>query len=746
MRRWMMLAGLCAAPAIAQQAPPVSEPGLDDIVVTAQHREERSQSVPIAMDALPTVRLEREGIANLDRIGAAVPNLYLARNFGTSSGALVFMRGVGEGDSIFTNDPPVGIYVDGVIFPRATGSLFDFLDIERVEVLRGPQGTLYGRNTSGGAIKLVTKRPTFDGVTGTADVMVGSYDRFDARAAVNVPLSGNLAMRLAAISRYQGGWGHNRTDGSTVNGQDLQGGRVSLLWEPAAGLSLHAIADLAHDRSGPRFPQRFQADPAAPGGYSNEFVAPAGDIDTFDSADTMPLNKTDSGGVSLRATYRSGDVSLTSITGYRALRSRIGFDQTANPPGIGANVILLQDQNQHSFSQELQLAGTAIAGRAEWLIGAYYFNEHNDQLTAVSFAVPAGTDARFRTDDFFVAPSRATGTTGNWSPYEPKLDTDSYSAFGSATLAIGGRGHLTAGLRYTDERKRYDVRFLAAPGATLVLEDGRPARRRIADRWTDVSPRLAFDYQLSSGRSEVLAYASVAKGFRSGSFDGRARNIGFVLDRQQAIAPETVWTYELGAKSDWLDRRLRINAGYFISDYTDIAFSASRATAGPPEIFRQNVGDARLQGLEIEWLARPLPWLELGGWIATLADRFTRLAASPGCTAFVADERNLDLRFTPSVRYQVRGSVTQSLGGVQLRIGGDISGASPYSIALCNEPQHRVTNAQTINAQAGLDWGDWGLTVAATNVADRRYNSGSVGAIGYPVAPREVTFQIRRRF
>ena len=524
---------------------------------------------------------------------------------------------------------------------------------------------------------------------------------------------------------------------------------MSLLWEPATQLSVYATADFTRDRSSPRFPQRFLPDPAAPGRYTNDFVAPGGDIDAFTSADTDPLNRTDTGGASLRADYRLGGVTLSSITGYRALRSQIGFDQTANAPGVGANITLLQDQHQHSFSQELQLAGTAFGERVEWLAGAYYFNEHNDQLTAVSAATPAGTpEARFRNENFFNAPSRGAGTSGNWSPYEPRLDTDSGSAFASATAALGGRAHVTAGLRYTNERKRYDVRFLTAPDQVLVLPDGRTARRRISERWDDVSPRLALDYRLGgTGRlAEAMFYASVSKGFRSGSFDGRARNIDFVLQRQAAIAPETVWNYEGGVKSEWFGRRLRLNVNYFVNDYTNIAFSASRATAGAPEIFRQNVGDARIQGLEAEWTAQPLPGFEVGGWIATLADRFTRLASSPGCTAFVANERDLDLRFTPALRYQVRASITQPVGNARLRLGGDYSDASAYNAALCNEPQHRVTGASAINMQAGVEWRDWNVILAATNLADRRYSTGSVGTIGYPVVPREVILQLRRRF
>ncbi|MFD1786964.1 TonB-dependent receptor [Sphingomonas floccifaciens] len=733
--RGMMIAGVAVAMPLAAHAQDAA--AIDDVVVTAQRREERAQTVAVAITAISGERLMEEGVANLDRIGPDVPNLYLARNFGTSSGALVFLRGVGEGDSIFTNDPPVGIYIDDVILPRSTGALVDLIDIERIEVLRGPQGTLYGRNTSGGAIKLVTQRPTFDRIGGAADVSVGSYRRVDARGTLNLPLASTLALRVSGLSRNQRGWGRNLTDGAYVNGQDVQAGRGALLWAPDAQLSVFATGDLTLDRSGPRFPQRFVADPDRAGRYLNRFVAPTGSIDRFESADTDPLGTTDTGGASLRIDYRTGGATLSSITGWRMLRSRIGFDQTANPPGVGANVILLQDQRQRSVSQEFQATGAAFGGAVEWLAGLYAFHEHNDQLTAVSFASPAGSGARFRTGDFFNAPSRVATVGGNWSPYEPSLDTTSWSTFGSTTLSLGDRTRVTAGLRYTDERKRYDVRFLTAPDSVLVLPDGRVAQRRIRGRWTDVSPRAAIEYRATD---DVLLYASAAKGFRSGSFDGRARNIGFVLDRQGAIAPETVWSYEAGIKSDWFSRRLRVNADVFVNRYTDIAFSAARANSTPPEIFRQNVGDARIQGVEVEWTARPVAGVELGGWLATLDDRFTRLASSPGCT--IVPEDQLDLRFTPSLRYQLRGSYTR--GGI--RIGADYSAASPYNIALCNEPQQGVTNNAAINAQIGWERGDWGVLLSATNLADRRYNSGSVGTIGYPVAPREVTVRLRRTF
>ena len=744
---WQRLFQPAAVMAATLAAPALAEPAESDILVTAQRHAQSAQDVPISMTALGSARLADQAILNLDRLGANVPNLHLSRNFGTSSGALVFMRGVGEGDSIFTNDPPVGIYVDDVIFPRATGSLFDLIDIERIEVLRGPQGTLYGRNTSGGAIKLVTKRPEFSAVSGIADLALGSYGRIDARASLNLPLAPDLAVRVSAISRNQRGWGTNLTNGERVNTQDVKGGRIALLWEPDSRLSLFATADITIDRSGPRFPQSFVADPATPGRYANRFTRRDGSIDNFRSADTDPLNRTDSGGAMLRLDYRLGDMTLSSISGYRALTSRIGFDQTANPPGVGNNVILLQDQTQHSFSQELQLPGSLFDGRANLVSGLYYFSERNDQLTAVSFATPTGTtDARFHNEDFFNAPSRGSGTSGNWSPYRPRLATDSLSGYASVTVQAGPRTTLTSGLRYTSERKRYDVSFLSAPDTVLVLADAALAERSISQRWQDLSPRFAADYSLQGMGWSAMGYASVSKGFRSGSFDGRARNIDFVLNRQQAIAPETLWSYEAGLKSDWLDKRLQLNINYFINDYKNIAFSASRTGEGPPEIFRQNVGDARIQGLEAELNAEPLPGLHIGGWIATLADRFTRLKSSPGCTAYVADEKDLDLRFTPGFSYQGRASYEQRVGPGKLRIGGDYSAASSYSIALCNEPQHFVPNSGVANAQIRYEIESWAFTLSATNLFDHRYNSGSVGSIGYPTEPRQILLQGQVRF
>ena len=309
----------------------------------------------------------------------------------------------------------------------------------------------------------------------------------------------------------------------------------------------------------------------------------------------------------------------------------------------------------------------------------------------------------------------------------------------SATYILSEETRVTAALRYTDETKRYSVRFLSAPDTVLLLADGRPAARTIRTRFTDLSPRLVLDRRIGG----ALLYASVAKGFRSGSFDGRARNIEFALTRQDVIAPETVWSWEAGAKADLLRGRLRVNVAYFLNNYTDIAFSAARANSTPPEIFRQNVGDARLHGLEVEWTATPLAGVDLGGWISTLSDRFTRLRSVIGCTGVV--ERDLDLRFTPAFRYQVRAGLTPPVGAARVRVGGDYGDASSYNIALCNEPQHRVSDAGALKLQLGVEVGDWGATLSATNLTDNRYNSGSVSTVGYPVAPREIVLRVRRR-
>jgi iron complex outermembrane receptor protein len=749
MKTMIFGAVLALAPgaALAQQRP-AEDDGIAPIVVTAERRPGAAQEVPAALTVIGGEALEQDAAHNLDRIGARIPNLTLTRNFGTSSGALLFLRGVGEGDSIFTNDPPVGIYVDDVLFPRSTGAMFDLIDIERIEVLRGPQGALYGRNTSGGAVKIVTRDPSVHAAEAEVDMTLGSYGRFDLRGTANLPLGDATALRVSLLSRTQRGWGRNLTDGARVNGQDVQGGRAKLLWQPAADLRVLATMDYTDEDSTPRFPQAFLADPVRPGRFLNRFTAPGGDVDNFTSADTDSLNVTRSGGASLRIEYDTGGVQLRSISAYRALQSRIGFDQTARAPGQ-SNIILLQDQHQRNWSQELQASGSTLGGALHYVAGAYWFGEHNDQLTAVSNAVPAGTNAaRFATHDFFAAPVRGAAPNGNWSPYLPVLDTRSAALFASATLTPLAHLSLSAGLRWTREHKRYSVRFLSAPDTTYVLPDGTVAARTIARSWGDLSPDFSMDYTLAGTTWQAMLYARVAKGFRSGSFDGRARNVDFVLNRQSAIAPERVWSREAGVKSDWLGRRLQLNATYFVNDYSNIAFSAARANSNPPEIFRQNVGDARIQGLELEAVARPGWGVELGGVIGTLNDRITRLASSPGCTAFVPDERKLDLRFTPDLRWSARASVTRSLLGGQIRLGGEMRGASPYSIALCNEPQHRVDNEQALDAVLGWDdaGGDWGVTLSATNLTDRRYNSGSVGTIGYPVAPRQIDLTVRRRF
>ena len=242
--------------AVAQQAPDAESKvvqALEEVTVTAQRREEAQQSVPLAITALSADMLERQQIRSIAQLDQVVPNIVMNPNTGTSSASKIFLRGVGEDESFFTADTPVGIYVDDVYIARQTGAMFDLFDIERLEVLRGPQGTLYGRNTSAGAVKLVSRKPTLGEYQGQAELTIGSFDRVDVRATGNMPLGDTVALQGALLMRTRDGYTRNAFDGKDVNDQDVKGLRLSLLAEPTDRFRALLSADYIRERSTPGY-------------------------------------------------------------------------------------------------------------------------------------------------------------------------------------------------------------------------------------------------------------------------------------------------------------------------------------------------------------------------------------------------------------------------------------------------------------------------------------------------------------
>ncbi len=746
--------------------------GLEEVTVTAQRREEAEQSVPLAITALSADMLERQQIRSIAQLDQVVPNIVMNQNTGTSSASKIFLRGVGEDESFFTADTPVGIYVDDVYIARQTGAMFDLFDIERLEVLRGPQGTLYGRNTSAGAVKLVSKKPVLGEYRGMAELTVGNYERFDLRATGNVPLGDKAALQGAVLMRTHDGYTRNAFNGEAVNDQDVKGARLSLLAEPTDAFRALFSADYIRERSTPGYAVPLtlnaQRDPL------HDPVPETGSFFTTDSDIVDPKNDLDQWGVSATLEFDASDnLTFKSISAYRTLENLFYIDADggvlAPPPSIKGRFHLFQDQEQYQVSEELQALGNLMDGRLKYVAGLYFFRENNQQDTVSVVGLPT----------LMTLPIALAGRFDLTNIAREEMTTDAYAAFVSGTYDITDRLSLTAGLRYTRESKDFTNHVILPNGSVQVVcingTGAAPVQASAAactpaqlalgyftftnqsafdKTWDDTTPRVVVDYQLTD---TALVYLSAAKGFKGGTTSGRdtasLRNLLRIVGD-----PETNWSYEAGLKADWLDRRLRTNVAVFHNEYDGLQFGVTTPDGG---FGRINAGNATIEGLELEVTAVPVEGLELNAALGLLDSEYTKwTAALSTCAAqgltTVDQYLKLPLKQAPDWSYRVGANYSHDLGqrGV-VSLGADYSAKDDHYNNLCASPGIRVQDYEFLNAQ--LRWentaGNVLVTLAGNNLTDTEsFNGGfdfgrSLGfAAGYLYPPRTWSLSVRYGF
>ncbi|MCW5573312.1 MAG: TonB-dependent receptor [Steroidobacteraceae bacterium] len=722
-----MAVALCIGISQPVAAQTQDDGALAEVTVTAQRRSESLQRVPVAVSAFDTAAIDAHQVLTIRDVSNVVPNLWMETNTGLSSGSRAALRGVGEDESFFTSDPPVGIYVDDVYIPRQTGALFDLYDIERIEVLRGPQGTLYGRNTSAGAIKLVSVKPSQER-RGMFELTGGDYGRFDARASISGGLTETLSGQLAVLSRQRDGYDRNLVNGARVNDQDIVSGRAALRFQPTAALDILLAYDQSRDRSTPGFATGVLLQPPGDLGPWNPREQYDGDTDvhTLRSDLVDPVNDLDQRGASLNVGWDIGAVTLRSITAWRDLDNTIILDADGQDTCFGLALPclhLFQDQTQDQFSQELQLQGKAFDGRLDYILGAYYFNESNWQRTENAILAPIGTNPYFDTS----------------------LDTDSIALFASATWAATDRLKLTAGLRWTEDSKEFASAVFDASGAAQQVcvsadrsevysagacDAGSPAgaitdplARRIDQSWSSVTPRAALDFQLTE---DAMIYASVSKGFKSGAFDGRESSTA--LYTLQPIAPETTLSYEVGTKAEWLGRRLRTNLALFINEIDDLQGTGTNLATGT--FTRFSVGDAETRGLELEVTAKPVEPLTITASLGLLDTKYTTINFDQmaDCGPVGTGDTDLQLKFSPKVSSFLGASWRIPLPGLRggLEIGGDWTHKSSYFHSSCNPVPSREDGYDLFNAQLAFETNDgrWRIAAAVRNLGDEDYSMG----------------------
>ncbi|MCA8889629.1 MAG: TonB-dependent receptor [Parvularculaceae bacterium] len=581
------LAVLAASPTYAQE----NSSRADVIVVTAQKRSESAQTVPIALSAYSDDMLERRNIDDLQGLSGAVPNFHFGQYTGS---AQVSVRGIGY-DSINPGaEGRVALHLDGIYLSRPAAALSSFYDVERVEILRGPQGTLYGRNATAGTVNIITKDPT-DELSGYFRQTVANYGSFTSEAAVGGPISEDLSFRIAGRANFRDGIGVNEITGNDIDSVNAKSIRGKLLFEPSDTASYLITADYHHEDDtnyAIKGLGQTRADvPVAGVALGGAIAANPRDV----RYESDPTNNRTFWGVTGTGKVQLGSVDFQSLTAFRSSE----WTSTGTFDGVSMDFApYTQSEESDTFSQEVQLTGGG--DRFTWLVGGYYFHEKGDVLT----------HAPLRADLFGLPQLLTMGYAAGGS-----FKTDALAGFAQVTFNITPELALTVGDRVGWEKKSkndFVALDLATPfdPETPIMPIGT-GTGETSDTYH--APRISLEYQVTP---QALLYATFAKGYKSGGFD-----MGGLTP---AYEPEKLTDYEAGVKADWFDGRLRTNLAGFLYDYKDIQVSIIRSTI----IFIENAATSKAYGAEAEIFAYPTPWMELtfaGGYLHSEFKEFISL-------------------------------------------------------------------------------------------------------------------------
>jgi len=612
---------LVAAPAYAEEPPAAGEAAqTGEIIVTAQRRSERLQDVPISITAFTGEALDSRNITNLTQLEGLAPNVKITTYY--SASPQIAIRG-----SVTTNpspayEPTVGLYVDGVYQGKAYASGADVADIEQMEVLRGPQGTLYGRNTLAGAVNIVTRKPTGE-FGGNVKVGYGNYGQQLARFDVDLPAFGDFSLKLSGLYNKRDGFVDVKDNpylnvaqarprvASEADSLDKQAFRAALRFKPTDAFTADYTFDYGkQDNLGKNFqltavgkydPARYDpvkrpysADPASPSyfgglvggtylGYPLDvYVQGGGRADAIYQSGGV-LNKVPSEKVDIRAhaltlQYDLEDVTLKSISSYRTVDADNQINNTGTPlPILNSNLILEYKQ----YSQELQATGKA--GNLNYTAGLYYFHDDANVVNPIEFFTTTVVDSRYR----------------------PK--TDAYAVYGQVDYQLGDLT-LTGGLRYSEEEKTITRSYAQVLPFVFPVFAGAKGKGKFDALTPTFVARYAFSKDLS-------VYAKYAEGFKSGGFNAESSDPVLATTPYK---PEKVASYEVGAKGVFFDGALRANLAAFFNKHDDQQLTIFRATGGSVESQIQNAGKSEISGVELDFTARPVNWLSLTGSLGYL--------------------------------------------------------------------------------------------------------------------------------
>jgi iron complex outermembrane recepter protein len=632
--------------------------GLETIVVTAQRREERAQTVPIAMTAFSGTQLERRNIADALSLTQYVPNFVAANNTGLGTANTYFIRGVGDTESLASKDPPVGTYIDDILFSRQSANNFALFDVDRIEVLRGPQGTLFGRNTTGGSVNVHLKKPSTT-MKGYAEASIGRFNHYGYRASIDLPFSETVLTKLSAYYNEDRGYVKNSFTGETLNGRENSGGRIGirafisegLLWDGFALRMNSAGTNLVNFKCDPINPSNCDSRYATTGlRVNNGGASQYPSIVLANGKANIPLgNETNTDILGSNLAISVGESTINLITGYVDTKQRYNldfFDGRAAPGytyvsdpvtgrpsayNIANNVTsggavrgrpggfaIAADAVSEQFTQEAKISGAGLFGFVDY-VGGFFFMKEKNYSDFADIVSGTGPNA---------LPPAAPFTTTLLADRTLRNTTEAWAAYTQLDFNFTNKIKLTTGVRFTDEKKEYNysdnrpqcqvtpVPATCVDNANFINVDNdlNPAtptinipRNQGIKIWT---PRLALNYKHSD---DVMMYASATRGFKSGGQSARSTAVRLLLP----FEAETVWSYELGTRTEWFDRKLRINVTSFYAITENLqggsAFVTTNLATGAQTLsfVTRNFADFENKGLEFDITAVPVKGLNL---------------------------------------------------------------------------------------------------------------------------------------
>ncbi|HEY7841362.1 MAG TPA: TonB-dependent receptor [Gammaproteobacteria bacterium] len=777
------------APALAQDS------GLEEIVVSARYKEEKLQETPLAITAFSGANLEAKNLTNLTEVDSFSPNTVIQPlGAGWGSTAAAYIRGIGLGDNSLSFEPGVPIYIDDVYHGRPQGALFDLLDLERVEILRGPQGTLFGKNSVGGTVRMVSKKPEGDN-SGFVEATYGKYDRIDVRGAFDVSIiPDTLFARVSASTKNRDGYfkildfecvngagslgagGTSPPLGSVLGPTDVRAededcevdrlgdekvasGRLALRWVASEDVDVNLVFDYTkEDNKGPA-DKYTVIDPTFGFGltdlWNNIVAVPRYGVpydarfitdspytgyhrygpDDITGRDVQNVRELDHWGVAGTIEWQvTDDIHVKSITSYRDFVNTFGRDSDGSPLPED----ITWDTSKHDqFTQEVQLTGLAFDDRLDWALGAFYYDADDSNQ---------GWNALYPL--FFVAQN-----------HKDVQEITSWAVFAHATYAVTDQLNLTAGIRYTDDEKTDDI-FRQDQLTLAVLVD----HGIVEVNATEWSPKVGLDYRWTE---DIMTYAQWATGFRGGGFGPRPSDLAQV----EAFDIEEAKTWEVGLKADWFEDRLRTNASWFFTKYTGQQSPAQDFDSHPDPadpLFGQshlwfrtvNADKTEIWGFEMEVQAQPIDGLTIEGMAGYL--NYDRV--DPGVSDLCREDINGDkcpgLR-SPKWSSALGATYTWGLGSAgTLSIRGD----AVYKSRIWYSADDPAANAPATGYQGGhtlldarMTWVSpdeaWELALFGTNLTDKVYFDGKLSLVtllqrqqGNVAPPRQWGVTVKRTF